>query len=123
MVDEAERDTGPVFATSDDPRRTPVGAFLRKYKGRVPCIHCKDILDAKPGAKAQLKPLGQGSLNWKDIFAAGREAGVEWYIYEQDSGEGSPFDYARASACALGKRSLGLLARARMTTASTPGGR
>jgi len=31
MVDEAERDTGPVFATSDDPRRTPVGAFLRKY--------------------------------------------------------------------------------------------
>ncbi len=31
MIDEAERDTGPVFATSDDPRRTAVGAFLRKY--------------------------------------------------------------------------------------------
>jgi lipopolysaccharide/colanic/teichoic acid biosynthesis glycosyltransferase len=31
MIDEAERETGPVFATSDDPRRTPVGAFLRKY--------------------------------------------------------------------------------------------
>jgi Undecaprenyl-phosphate glucose phosphotransferase len=31
MVDEAERDTGPVFATSDDPRRTPVGIWLRRF--------------------------------------------------------------------------------------------
>ncbi len=31
MVDEAERDTGPVFATSDDPRRTSVGAWLRRH--------------------------------------------------------------------------------------------
>ena len=31
MVDEAERETGPVFATSDDPRRTPIGAWLRRH--------------------------------------------------------------------------------------------
>jgi Undecaprenyl-phosphate glucose phosphotransferase len=31
MVDEAERDTGPVFATSDDPRRTRIGAWLRRH--------------------------------------------------------------------------------------------
>jgi Undecaprenyl-phosphate glucose phosphotransferase len=31
MVDEAERNTGPVFATSDDPRRTPIGAWLRRH--------------------------------------------------------------------------------------------
>ncbi len=31
MVDEAEKDTGPVFATADDPRRTPIGCLLRKY--------------------------------------------------------------------------------------------
>ena len=31
MVDEAEKDTGPVFATSDDPRRTAIGAFLRRH--------------------------------------------------------------------------------------------
>jgi Undecaprenyl-phosphate glucose phosphotransferase len=30
MVDEAEKETGPIFATSDDPRRTPIGAWLRK---------------------------------------------------------------------------------------------
>jgi Undecaprenyl-phosphate glucose phosphotransferase len=31
MVDEAEKETGPVFATSDDPRRTPIGAWLRRH--------------------------------------------------------------------------------------------
>ena len=31
MVDEAEKDTGPVFATSDDPRRTSIGAWLRRH--------------------------------------------------------------------------------------------
>ena len=30
MVDEAEKSTGPIFATSDDPRRTPIGAWLRR---------------------------------------------------------------------------------------------
>jgi len=31
MHQDAEKETGPVFATSDDPRRTTVGAFLRKH--------------------------------------------------------------------------------------------
>ncbi len=31
MVDEAERDTGPTWATSKDPRTTYIGRFLRKY--------------------------------------------------------------------------------------------
>jgi Undecaprenyl-phosphate glucose phosphotransferase len=31
MVDEAEKDTGPVFASSEDPRRTPIGAWLRRF--------------------------------------------------------------------------------------------
>ena len=31
MVDEAEKQTGPIFATSDDPRRTPIGAWLRRH--------------------------------------------------------------------------------------------
>jgi Undecaprenyl-phosphate glucose phosphotransferase len=30
MVEEAERDTGPVWATAEDPRRTPVGIWLRR---------------------------------------------------------------------------------------------
>jgi exopolysaccharide biosynthesis polyprenyl glycosylphosphotransferase len=30
MIEDAEKQTGPVFATEDDPRRTKVGSFLRK---------------------------------------------------------------------------------------------
>jgi Undecaprenyl-phosphate glucose phosphotransferase len=31
MVHDAERDTGPIFASEEDPRRTGFGAFLRRY--------------------------------------------------------------------------------------------
>jgi Undecaprenyl-phosphate glucose phosphotransferase len=31
MREDAEKDTGPVFATSEDPRRTSVGVFLRRF--------------------------------------------------------------------------------------------
>jgi Undecaprenyl-phosphate glucose phosphotransferase len=31
MVHDAERETGPVFASEEDPRRTGFGAFLRRY--------------------------------------------------------------------------------------------
>lgn len=88
----AELDTAWVLNGGTDP-----AAYIRKYKGRCPVIHVKDILPAKEGAKFQFMPLGQGAVNWKDVFAAGRESGVEWYIYEQDGGEGSPFDFTRTS--------------------------
>jgi len=31
MLHEAERETGPVFASRNDPRRTEIGRFLRRY--------------------------------------------------------------------------------------------
>jgi Undecaprenyl-phosphate glucose phosphotransferase len=31
MVHEAEKDTGPVWATPEDPRRTPIGIWLRRF--------------------------------------------------------------------------------------------
>lgn len=74
----------------------PVG-YIRKYKGRCPVVHAKDVVLARNGQKQQFKPLGQGEQDWPRIFAAGDEAGIEWYVYEQDSGEGSPFDFAHAS--------------------------
>jgi sugar phosphate isomerase/epimerase len=87
----AEFDVAWVYHGGADP-----AAYIRKYKNRCPFIHVKDGVNQE-GGKFQFKPLGQGSLNWQDLFAAGRASGVEWYIYEQDGGEGSPFDYAHAS--------------------------
>ena len=81
-----------------------VAAYIRKLKNRCPTVHAKDVILG--GAKPVLTALGQGSLKWPEIFAAGKEAGIEWYIYEQDNGQGSPLDYARASYEFLSKQSL-----------------
>ena len=89
---KAEFDVAWVYAGGADP-----AVYLRKYKQRCPVIHVKDLMPLKKGGKVRFTPLGKGALNWKDVFAAGHEAGVEWFTYEQDSGEGSPFDYARQS--------------------------
>lgn len=88
----AEFDLAWLYAGGVDP-----AAYIRKYKGRCPTVHAKDAVVSGEKKKAQLKPLGKGALDWKGIFAAGAESGVQWYIYEQDSGEGSPFDYTQAS--------------------------
>lgn len=93
----SELDLAWAAAAGADP-----AAYIRKFKGRIPCVHAKDVLIE--GKKHTLKPLGQGSLKWDQIFAAGKEAGIEWYIYEQDSGEGSPFDYAKTSYDFLSKQ-------------------
>jgi sugar phosphate isomerase/epimerase len=79
-------------------------AYLRKYKGRCPVVHAKDVLIE--GNRNTLVALGQGSVKWNDVFAAGKEAGVEWYIYEQDNGKGTPFEFAKASYEFLSKQSL-----------------
>lgn len=70
---------------------------IRRYQGRCPVVHAKDVVKAREGRKQAFKPLGQGELDWPGIFAAGDAAGIEWYVYEQDSGAGSPFEFTRAS--------------------------
>ena len=94
-----EFDLAWAAAAGSDP-----AALIRKYKSRCPVLHAKDV--AIDGKKHTLKPLGQGSLNWSEIIAASKESGVEWLVYEQDSGQGSPFDYTRASFEFLSKQSL-----------------
>ncbi len=88
----AELDLAWLYVGGADP-----AAYIRKFKGRVPVVHAKDIVKAKEGRKQAFKPLGQGELNWPEIFKAGDASGIEWYVYEQDGGEGSPFDYTKAS--------------------------
>ena len=94
----AEFDLAWIYVGGADP-----AAYIRKYKGRCPTVHAKDVVKAKDGG-FKFVPLGQGDLKWAEIFAAGDEAGIEWYIYEQDTGEGSPFDYVHASYEFLSKQ-------------------
>jgi sugar phosphate isomerase/epimerase len=95
----AELDIGWAAAAGVDP-----AAYIRKLKNRCPVVHAKDVII--DGKKHTVTALGQGSLKWDEVFAAGKEVGIEWYIYEQDSGQGSPFDYARTSYEFLAKQSL-----------------
>ena len=97
----AEIDTAWVQVGGADP-----AAYLRKCKGRCPVIHVKDLAREPGPGKSRFVPLGQGLLNWPDIFAAGKEAGVEWYVYEQDSCDGDPFVAVRESYEFL-KKTLG----------------
>ncbi len=80
-------------------------AYIRKCKGRCPHVHAKDLAPKKEGEKGtKFTPLGQGIIDWDEVFAAGREAGIKWYTYEQDNGAGDPFDYAAASYEFLAKK-------------------
>ena len=44
-------------------------------------LHMKD---RAPGSEPHDAPAGEGVLDFPAIVAAGREAGVDWYIVEQD---------------------------------------
>ena len=59
-------------------------AYIRKYKGRVPQIHLKDIT-----ADNNFVELGKGILDLTAIVEAGVYVGAKWLIYEQDICKGS----------------------------------
>jgi sugar phosphate isomerase/epimerase len=88
----AEFDTAWVQVGGQDP-----AAYIRKYAQRCPVIHVKDLAPEARDGHAWFTPLGQGVLDWDNIFAASRQAAVEWYIYEQDTCDGDPIDSARIS--------------------------
>jgi sugar phosphate isomerase/epimerase len=92
----AELDIAWAFAAGVD-----VPAYIRKLKGRIIVVHAKDVI--VEGKKHTLKALGQGQVPWKEVFAAGKEAGIEWYMYEQDNGQGPLWDYVQASYDFLSK--------------------
>ncbi len=81
-------------------------AYIRKYTKRCPVVHAKDISPKSAPGKYLFAPLGKGTLDWPAIFAAGKEAGIEWYVYEQDNGEGDIFDAAKTSFDFLAKNLL-----------------
>ncbi|CAG7650263.1 sugar phosphate isomerase/epimerase family protein [Paenibacillus allorhizosphaerae] len=73
---KAELDLYWVKKGGYDPR-----TYLLSYKGRAPLIHVKDMADDADGTFAE---VGYGIIDYKPIFAIAEEAGVEYYIVEQD---------------------------------------
>ncbi len=54
--------------------------YLRRYPGRADTVHVKEY-----SASDEAALIGEGDVNWKDVFAACEEVGnTEWYIVEYE---------------------------------------
>lgn len=68
-------------------------AWLRKWNGRIKCIHFKDMAFSTEDQKVRFAPIGEGNLNWDAIFATVAECDVDYAFVEQDNCYGEdPFD-------------------------------
>lgn len=84
-----ELDTFWVQRAGLDPAET-----LRRYAGRVPLIHLKDMT---PGDEPTFAEVGEGTMDFGAIFAAAETAGAECYIVEQDVCRRPPLESVRIS--------------------------
>ncbi len=82
---------------------SPAG-WIRRLRGRAPTVHVKDM-DVSDGQPVMAE-IGEGNLDWADVLAACREAGVQWLIVEQDVCRRDPFE-----SLAISRRNLEALGR------------
>jgi len=77
-------------------------AFIRANAGRVRSIHCKEW--SRDPAKGYKVTIGNGEANWPKIFeAAEGVGGIEYYLIEQEEGEGGEMQVAEQSLKAFRK--------------------
>jgi sugar phosphate isomerase/epimerase len=74
-------------------------ALIRHFNGRVPLVHLKDMSAEDPRKFAE---VGAGILDFKAIFEAAEEGGIQAYIVERDDGEVPPLESAKISLQNLG---------------------
>ena len=98
---QAELDVYWVQTGGEDPV-----AYIRKYAGRLPRLHIKDRAPAPADETCPFAEVGQGILDWDGIFAAAPDAGVEWYLVEQDRWTRPPLECARMSIDYLKARGI-----------------
>ena len=63
---------------------------LRRLKGRMHIVHLKDL--AMKGSEQLFAEVGEGNLEWPEILKACEEAGIEWYLIEQDVCQREPME-------------------------------
>jgi sugar phosphate isomerase/epimerase len=89
-----EIDTFWVQTGGSDP-----AAWIKKCNGRIHVVHLKDMVikNVNGEIKQIMAEVGEGNLNWPAIINACKEAGVEWYVVEQDTCQRDPFDSLKIS--------------------------
>ncbi len=86
---KAQLDTYFIEAVGKNPAE-----YIRRYAGRVPLLHIKDKSATPDIANTE---IGRGTIDWDAVFAAAEEAGVEWYIVEQNCQELPALESIRVS--------------------------
>ncbi|MBR2364172.1 MAG: sugar phosphate isomerase/epimerase, partial [Lentisphaeria bacterium] len=87
-----ELDTFWVQAGGQDPAK-----WIKKLAGRQYLLHLKDY-GMNFAYERVMLPIGSGNLYWDEIMDAAKQAGVEYYIVEQDNCNGmDPFDALASS--------------------------
>jgi sugar phosphate isomerase/epimerase len=86
---QAELDTYWIQHGGENPT-----AYIKKYEGRAPLIHIKDMAN---DAGRSFAEVGAGILDWPSIFHAAEAGGAVAYIVEQDTCPGDPLDSIRIS--------------------------
>jgi len=79
--------------------------WLQKLKGRVPCVHLKDMAIA--AGEQRMAPIYGGNMNFDGILNACLDAGAKYLLVEQDDCYGrDPFDCLKESYKSLTLRGL-----------------
>jgi sugar phosphate isomerase/epimerase len=98
-----EMDLCWISVTGNDPL-----TYFQKYPGRFPLVHVKDwVKDGTTSPEfagafgpakytGRMADVGQGSIDWKRIFADSTQAGIQHYFVENDEPK-SPLEDIRVS--------------------------
>ena len=71
-------------------------AWCAKLAGRLSVIHLKDYVFTTEN-KPTFGEIGRGTLDFARIIAAAENSGCQWFVVEQDTCPGDPFDSLRLS--------------------------
>ncbi|MGU3471999.1 sugar phosphate isomerase/epimerase family protein [Paenibacillus sp. D51F] len=66
--------------------------YVKKYAGRTPVIHLKDFGDGRRDTE-----VGSGVVDFESVFAIAENAGIEYFIVEQEEFASSSLESAKLS--------------------------
>ena len=89
---QGEIDTYWVAAGGESPVE-----WVQRLHRRLPLLHLKDYGVGSENNHGAIMEIGNGNLNWPAIISAADRSGTVWFIVEQDTCPGDPFDSVRQS--------------------------
>ncbi len=70
--------------------------WCQQSNGRLPLLHLKDY-EIGEDNQPRFASIGRGNLDWHRIIVAAEASGCQWFIVEQDTCPGDPFDALKQS--------------------------